>query len=69
MIIQRSRPNRAAHCSRRTRKVRYRTHEDATRALTNIKRVAEGQRIVPVRAYRCEVCDGWHLTSQPTLRE
>lgn len=45
-----------------TRKVRYRDHESATRALRNVAGSCRGK--IPVRAYRCNLCRGWLLTSQ-----
>lgn len=45
-----------------TRKVRYRDHESAVRALRGVAGSARAK--IPVRAYRCNLCQGWHLTSQ-----
>lgn len=60
MKISRSRPNSPARCGRNG-KVRYRNHEDATRALSTLRRT--GSQTIPRRAYRCPECAGWHLTS------
>lgn len=47
-------------------KERYRTDEQAHQAMERIaSRNMDGHR-VPVRAYVCPWCSGWHLTSQPT---
>jgi hypothetical protein len=61
MKIPRSRPDHAARCRGRRGKVRYRNHEDATRALSTLRRT--GSSNIPQRAYRCPACQGWHLTS------
>lgn len=44
-------------------KHRYRDEVAARVELVRIIRDSRTQR-VPVRHYRCELCDGWHLTSQ-----
>lgn len=44
-------------------KVRFRDHLSAVQAATNIA-VVSTRETVPVRAYRCPHCKGWHLTSQ-----
>ncbi len=62
MRITAARARRARRCPSRRRKVRFRTHEDASRALALIRR-GESERI-PVRSYKCPTCGGWHLTSQ-----
>lgn len=43
-------------------KRRYRDHPEAMRSLRGFK---NGSRrdVIPVRAYSCDVCHGWHLTS------
>lgn len=53
---------RPARCS----KVRYANAAMANEALDRIdaKRPRWGK--LPVRAYRCPVCKGWHLTSSAT---
>lgn len=45
-----------------TRKVRFRDHESAVRALRQTR--DRGADKLPVRAYECNLCHGWHLTSQ-----
>jgi hypothetical protein len=43
-------------------KLRYRTRSSAEHALAHL--IVHGNPSqVPVRAYRCNSCDGWHLTS------
>lgn len=59
MNTTRSRPRRAARCAGYVGWVRYRSHEDATRALTWLRRL--GPDDIPRRAYRCPRCAGWHL--------
>lgn len=44
-----------------TSKVRYDTREDAEEA-ARTSRFAGGKTL---RVYRCDYCDGWHLTSKP----
>lgn len=44
-------------------KVRYRDSEAASAELQRVARYARNQH-VPVRAYRCQWCGGFHLTSQ-----
>jgi hypothetical protein len=61
MQISRSRPRRPARCKGNSGKVRFRDHEDATRALSQLRR--NGQDEGPKRVYHCPACDGWHLTS------
>ena len=65
MQVSRSRPRRPALCSSRKRFVRFRDRQDATRALANLRR--SGRSDVPVRAYRCQDCAGWHLTAMPSV--
>ncbi len=45
-----------------TGKRRYESHTDAKRVLHKAKRNNQGQGR-PVRAYRCGVCESWHLSS------
>ena len=40
------------------RKVRYRTKEDAVSAAARVSL----RKKVALRAYRCPICHGWHLT-------
>jgi hypothetical protein len=53
------------HCW--TGKVRFRKESQALQELARIQEIAEYAVMdkVPVRAYSCSSCDGWHLTSQP----
>lgn len=48
---------------RRTGKRRYRDHEEAVGSLQKIGNNST-REVVPVRAYECDFCDGWHVTSQ-----
>lgn len=45
-------------------KVRYRDHLAAKIALASTFRPDKPARRNEVRAYRCPVCKGWHLTSK-----
>lgn len=48
-------------------KVRYRYRKDALEALLNIRIVSSLKNLDgrnERRAYKCESCNGWHLTSQ-----
>lgn len=47
-----------------TGKRRYRNRLDAKIALTDTRRRDRRE----TRAYRCNTCRGWHLTSQPARR-
>lgn len=47
----------------RSRKRRYRDHAEAVRALQSAAR--SGHDYIPIRAYECDTCGGWHLSSQP----
>jgi hypothetical protein len=44
-------------------KHRYRNETAATNALTCMQRERDGRR-KPIRAYQCDHCHGWHITSQ-----
>lgn len=48
-------------------KVRYKTAEQAAAALAEIAARPHGKH-VPVRAYACPSCAGFHLTAQRTWR-
>ena len=61
MRVRAARARRARRCPTKRRKVRFRTHEDASRALALIRR--KGSAHTPVRSYKCPTCGGWHLTS------
>lgn len=50
-----------------TGKRRWRTRLDAKIALADINRRDRQQRREQ-RAYRCPICNGWHLTSRGTPR-
>lgn len=43
------------------KKVRYKDHEQATFAIHTIQQRSIKEQ-VPVRAYECDLCHGWHLT-------
>ncbi len=43
-------------------KRRFRDHDEAMQALRHITRHSDRNRL-PVRAYECGKCQGWHLTS------
>lgn len=45
-------------------KDRYKNEVSALRALEHIKAANWSDHRVPVRAYACEHCHGWHLKSQ-----
>lgn len=51
--------------SRRCRKVRYRTQLDAKIVLARLTWKDRDER----RAYPCQRCRGWHLTSQEARRD
>ena len=52
-----------------TGKVRFPDHLAAARALANLRTKAaagaDRRDVTPVRSYRCDLCHGHHLTSQP----
>lgn len=55
-------------------KVRFRDKKEAIQALHHIQLVSRYQRLVSgttkrqeCRTYSCEICNGYHLTSQPDL--
>lgn len=64
MRTTRSRAQRPRFCPESRHKIRFRTHEDATRALSTLRRIGQAGE-VPVRAYKCPTCTGWHLTCLP----
>lgn len=47
-------------------KRRYRDREEALRCL-RILEVRSTRGTIPFRAYPCQRCQGWHLSSQPEL--
>lgn len=63
MRPKRSRARRARRCWAHGGKVRFRSWSDATAALSIFARGTYAVP-VPVRAYTCLRCGGWHLTSQ-----
>lgn len=46
------------------KKILYINEKIAKIALSRIKEIEQGHK-KPIRAYECEVCGGWHLTSIP----
>lgn len=58
MSLVARRPKRTRACGKR----RFRDHAEATHALHTLQRSSRAS--IPVRSYECEVCGGWHLTSQ-----
>jgi hypothetical protein len=52
-------PHRQTACGKK----RYRDHQEAVQALRRLREHSERGRI-PARAYQCNRCGGWHLTSQ-----
>lgn len=50
-----------------TGKVRFRNKLDAKIAMASTQR-AKGSNREENRTYRCEMCHGWHLTSQKRRR-
>jgi hypothetical protein len=59
-----SRKRHAARCGNRPDgKVRYRDMRDATASLRPFKGAEAGAH-VPVRPYFCDLCGGYHTTSQ-----
>lgn len=57
------RPPRRKHCA----KARYGTHAEAIEALHTIWARPRWGGKFPSRAYECDRCNGWHLTSQPAM--
>jgi len=50
-------------------KIRYKTRNDTKTAIAGGRQNrADGKDYVPVRAYPCNLCNGFHLTSQPLER-
>ena len=45
------------------KKVRYDTEESCLKAIKKISNIEE-RRKMPVRAYECPFCNGYHMTSQ-----
>lgn len=66
-MSERSHRRRKRSCNK-TLKQRYATEQAATRVLLNARisrSLRENSRRREERVYRCEFCEGWHLTSQP----
>ena len=57
------RPTHGRHSCPTIGKVRFREHRDATQALRAFHDYPPAAH-VPRRAYECDLCNGWHLTSQ-----
>lgn len=49
-------------------KVRYRDHDQAIRAIHRLQSRSSREKQVK-RAYWCDGCNGWHLTSRAQWRE
>lgn len=49
-------------CDKRT----YPTKKAAMDSI--VKPMSKNHKPVPIRAYECEICSGWHLTSKPDRR-
>jgi hypothetical protein len=45
-------------------KSRYRSKDEATQHVHKIVSISEDTDHIPVRAYQCGKCRGWHLTSE-----
>ena len=52
----------------RTGKRAYRDEQQAKNAITRIRQVGEKRDTSPERAYSCEFCGRWHLTSDEVQR-
>lgn len=53
------------HCPK-TGKIRYRDEASARLVVKRAK--SRDGKPVPIRAYPCDLCGGWHTTSQPLRR-
>jgi hypothetical protein len=60
--VKRTKVDARALCP--TGKMRYLSNARATLRLLAVQAMPEDGRTKPVRVYRCERCDGYHLTSQ-----
>ena len=49
-------------------KVKYGTKKAAEEDLKRIKNSSK-KEILPIRAYKCKICNCWHLTSKPLITE
>lgn len=65
-MISRTAKGRKRQC--RSGKVRFPDHQSAVAALRAVQRKS-GRDRRPTRTYQCDMCDGWHLTAQPTPGE
>ena len=45
-------------------KVKYGTKKAAEEDMKRIKNSSK-KEILPIRAYKCKICNCWHLTSKP----
>ena len=57
-------PNGQIVCKKR----RYKSHDEAALELLIIQ-ARPWTKKVPTRAYHCNLCHGWHLTSQPPMAD
>lgn len=46
------------------KKIKYGTKEIAEEDMKRIKKSSK-KEILPIRAYKCKICNCWHLTSKP----
>ena len=44
-------------------KTAYKDKDDAVRVMHRIQAKKDGKK-KPIRTYKCEICGGWHTTSQ-----
>ena len=51
-------------------KMLFETQEEADRFIAyNRGEMLRGRRKAPVRSYYCEICGGWHVTSNPSKED
>ena len=48
------------------KKIKYGTKEIAEEDLRRIRKTSK-KEILPIRAYKCKICNCWHLTSKPLI--
>lgn len=54
----------------RRRKMLFESKEEADRFITyNRGEILRGRRKAPIRSYYCEICGGWHVTSNPSKED
>ena len=54
----------------RRRKKLFKSKEEADRFIAfNRDEILKGRRKAPVRSYYCEICGGWHVTSNPSKED